>query len=275
MKCKIKDISIYYEIIGKGKPIIMLHGYAADHRLMSGCMEPVFGSNNNYKRIYIDLPGMGKSDKADWINNADVMLDIIIDFINKIIPNENFLIAGESYGGYLTRGVIYKMAHRIDGVLLICPVIISDYKKRNVPEHIVLVKDNILLSNLSSNDVDDFNSYAVVQSETIYERYNNEILSGIRISDNKFLKNFKANGYEFSFNVDKTNKKFNEPALILLGRQDCCVGYKDAWSILENFTRATFVVLDRAGHNLQIEQENLFNSLVGEWLIRVSEKTTF
>jgi len=30
-------------------------------------------------------------------------------------------------------------------------------------------------------------------------------------------------------------------------------------------------VLDRAGHNLQIEQEDLFNALVNEWLDRVED----
>jgi pimeloyl-ACP methyl ester carboxylesterase len=42
--------------------------------------------------------------------------------------------------------------------------------------------------------------------------------------------------------------------------------------LLENFPRATFAVLDRAGHNLQIEQQLLFNSLINEWLDRVEEK---
>ena len=31
------------------------------------------------------------------------------------------------------------------------------------------------------------------------------------------------------------------------------------------------VVLDRAGHRLQMEQEKLFNALVDEWLDRVEE----
>jgi hypothetical protein len=33
----------------------------------------------------------------------------------------------------------------------------------------------------------------------------------------------------------------------------------------------TFAVLDKAGHDLQIEQEKLFNALVNEWLDRVEE----
>ncbi|QUH20924.1 alpha/beta fold hydrolase [Alkaliphilus sp. B6464] len=272
MECKIKNISINYEVIGDGKPIIMLHGYSPDHRLMTGCMEPIFSVKDNYKRIYIDLPGMGKSESAEWITNSDVMLEIVIDFIERIIPNENFLLAGESYGGYLSRGIIYKMADKVDGVLLICPVIIANNKKRNVPEHVVLVKDNILLSELIPEDAENFNSMAVVQNNIIYERYKNEIISGVKIADIRFLESLKENGYEFSFDVDNINKKFDKPTLILLGKQDSSVGYKDAWNILDNFPRATFSVLDKAGHNLQIEQEELFNSLVNEWLIRVDKK---
>lgn len=39
MECKVKNIPIYYEVIGQGKPIVMIHGYTPDHRLMKGCME--------------------------------------------------------------------------------------------------------------------------------------------------------------------------------------------------------------------------------------------
>lgn len=271
MECKIKNISINYEIIGEGKPIIMLHGYYVDHRLMTGCMEPILSDKKGYKRIYIDLPGMGKSESAEWIINSDSMLDIVIGFIEEIIPNENFILAGESYGGYLSRGVIYNMANRIDGVLLICPAIIADYNKRDVPKHVVLVKDNMLLSKLTPEEAEDFNSGAVVQSKKIYERYDNEIMSGVKIADSKFLQNLQQNGYAFSFDVDKLYNKFNKPVLILLGKQDNCAGYKDSWNILENFPRATFAILDRAGHNLQIEQAQVFNSLVNEWLVRVNE----
>jgi pimeloyl-ACP methyl ester carboxylesterase len=56
----VKDIPIYYEIRGSGTPILMIHGWSPDHRLMSGCMEPVFqGKDTQWQCIYFDLPGMG------------------------------------------------------------------------------------------------------------------------------------------------------------------------------------------------------------------------
>jgi len=271
MECKMKNISLNYEVIGNGKPIIMLHGYHVDHRLMAGCMEPVFNNKDEYKRIYVDLPGMGKTKGENWIINSDVMLDIVINFIEKIIPSENFLLAGESYGGYLARGIVHKIANKVDGLFLLCPGIIMDFKKRNVPSHIILKSDDKLLSQLEPSDAEGFASIQVVQSEKNWDRYRDEILPGIRLADNNFLLNLQENGYAFSFDVDSLKDKFNKPTLMLLGRQDSGVGYKDAWSILDNYPRATFAVLDRAGHNLQIEQEELFNSLVSEWLVRVSE----
>jgi len=58
---------------------------------------------------------------------------------------------------------------------------------------------------------------------------------------------------------------------MVMGRQDSACGYHDAWGILENYPRGTFVVLDRAGHVLMIEQRKIFNALVNEWIDRVEE----
>ncbi len=271
MKCKIKNLDINYEIYGEGKPIIMLHGCYPDHRLMAGCFEPVLQGNKEYKRIYMDLPGMGKTKAEEWIKNSDTMLDIVIDFVHEIIPNKTFLLAGESYGGYLARGIVYKMGDWVDGLLLLCPCIIADVRKRNIPPHIVLKKDDSLLQQINPIDAEDFDDIAVVQNERTWKRYKNEILCGLKIADERFLSNLKNNGYAFSFDVDKLEEKYQKPTLILMGRQDSSVGYKDAWRILDAYPRATFCVLDRAGHNLQIEQEDLFKALVREWLVRVTE----
>lgn len=269
MKCNVKDVAVNYEVYGDGKPIIMLHGYSPDHRLMAGCMEPVFRNKDGYKRIYIDLPGMGKTKGENWITNSDVVLDIILNFIEQIIPDENFLLAGESYGGYLSRGLICKIADRVDGLLLLCPAIFAEKKRRDIPIHVVLQKDENLLAKLDPADAEDFNAMHVVQNTIIWERYRDEILSGIKVADFDFLSNFQAS---FSFNVDALDDNFNKPTVMILGRQDSSVGYKDAWRILDNYPRATFAVLDRAGHNLQLEQVEVFNCLIDEWITRVEEE---
>lgn len=65
---------------------------------------------------------------------------------------------------------------------------------------------------------------------------------------------------------------FDKPCLIVSGRQDNLVGYRDIWKTIENYPRASFAVLDMAGHALQIEQEEIFNVLVNNWLIRLQKQ---
>jgi pimeloyl-ACP methyl ester carboxylesterase len=78
----------------------------------------------------------------------------------------------------------------------------------------------------------------------------------------------------FSFPVDELPQPLGEPALFLLGRQDHVVGYRDSWKILEHFPRATYALLDQAGHAPDIEQMQLGQALISEWLDRVEASTS-
>ena len=119
-------------------------------------------------------------------------------------------------------------------------------------------------------DAEEFGSTSVVQDHPGWQRFRDEVLSGASIADGPFLKKIRQHA-DYSFDVDRLPQPFARPVVILLGRQDASVGYQDAWRILENYPRGTFAILDRAGHNLQIEQPLLFNALLSEWLDRVRE----
>lgn len=267
-----RDSKFYYEEVGEGNPFLMIHGFSCDCHLMKGCMEPIFKEYTNYKRIYLDLPGMGKSDAPDWINNSDDMLEFLISFINKVIPDDSFLLAGQSYGGYLARGILLEFKERIDGLCLICPVAIADSNLRTVPNPYILRKDEELLSDLNNKNPEEAKNFSdnfVIQNPYTYQRFHSEIQVGLSAANNSFLDRLKQN-YAFSFDVDdKKQALFIKPTLFLTGHQDDCVGYHDLWKIIDNYPRATFATLDGAGHNLHIEQQELFEQLVKDWILRI------
>ncbi|MFX1268717.1 MAG: alpha/beta fold hydrolase [Promethearchaeota archaeon] len=271
MLCELENIKVYYEILGKGIPILMIHGFMPDHRVLKGCMEPIFQNRTGFKRIYFDLPGMGKTEGKELIQSSDEIFEIIIKFIKNIIPNEKFLIIGQSYGGYLTRGLLHKYYDEILGICLICPLIKPNLKDRDLPELTPIVKNPTLIKKLDPQNRGEFEESAIIQSEYVWKRFKDEVLSGLKIADIKFLEKIYPNKYELSFDVDKLTIKFDRPTLFLLGRQDNSVGYRNALKIIENFPRASYIVLDKAGHLLQIEQKEIFNISVNEWLDRVLE----
>jgi pimeloyl-ACP methyl ester carboxylesterase len=275
MECQLEGISLHYKVYGDGHPIVSLHGFGPDQRSMIGCMEPIFRQRKGWKRLYLDLPGMGRTPGKDWIIDSDQMLDVMLSYVDAVIPDQHFVLAGDSYGGYLARGIVYRAPERVDGLLLICPMTVADSAERTLPPHVTLVRDSAYVSSTKPADRKEFESFAVVATQRTWQRTQEEVQVGFEAADEAFLSRLQSQGYAFSFDVDTGVVSFDRPTLILVGRQDGIVGYRDAWEILENYPRATFAVLDRAGHNLQIEQEELFNTLVGEWLDRVEENVAF
>ena len=270
MKCDLKNITIHYETFGEGKPIVMLHGWPIDHRVMVSTMEPIFQDHAGWKRIYPDLPGMGQTPGMDWITNQDQVLEIVLEFVENIVPGERFAAAGYSYGGYLGLGMVYLKPELMNGLCLIAPAVVGDYTRRDVPSHTTLVKDPELVSDLEQNLADAFQNFAVVQSRELLDSMVEVGLPARKIADHEYL-NRLSNNFEFSFDVGAPAKPFGGPTLMVMGRQDSSCGYRDAWDILENFPRGTYAVLDRAGHGLMVEQRKIFNALVNEWLFRVAE----
>ncbi len=268
MKYHYADITLNCEIVGEGKPVVILHGLGCEHKMMGACLEPVF-LKKYYKRFYIDLPGMGKSTGKPEYASSDKVLEILLCFINDNV-DENYLLIGESYGGYLARGILSKDSAHIDGMALLCPVVEPIKGKRVLPQIKIQFADEAFLEKLSLEEKNDFCEYAVLANEDTYHRYKTEIWPGIQEADSEFINELESH-YLFSFDVDKIihGLKYNKPVLFICGKQDTCVGYEDLWKLLKDYPRATFSVLDMAGHNLQIEQDQLFGQLMENWLLRV------
>ena len=132
--------------------------------------------------------------------------------------------------------------------------------------------DPDLLAQLEPDEAEGFAYAAVVQDQEHWARYQREWLPGLEAYDWQFYDRLLQHPpFSLDAEADASAEPFLKPTLILAGRQDHISGYRDAWDILENYPRATYAVLDRAGHRAQMEQEGLFNALVNEWLDRVEE----
>jgi len=271
MDCiQINGVEVYYQSIGTGRPILFLHGNPADHRSMMSAFEPVFEHQTGWQRIYIDLLGLGQTKGPDWIDSNDQVLDIILFFLDSVIQDQHFLVIGESYGGYLARGIAYHRSEYIDGMFLLSPVVKVDFTQRQLPERIVLFSDEEYVKSLPAELREALGNVAVVHSREVGDRLLKDYISAMRISDQVFLRRIRQK-YAFSFNTDLLTKTHEFPSLIILGKQDGIVGYKDQIELLSSFPRGTLAVLDRAGHVSELEQPTLFNALVSEWLDRVDE----
>jgi len=254
---------------GAGTAVLALHGWSPDHRLMLGCLEPVFAGRPGYRRIYPDLPGMGKSHAPPSIASSDDVLDAVHDFVDDTIGDAPFLLVGESYGGYIARALARRRADQVLGLALICPIGVAvEHAQRAVPRRQVLRANPELLARVDKRTAEEFAALSVVQTPETLRRFRDEVKTGLDLTDAEAMARIRKR-WTLS-EPPEGDTPFTRTTLILTGRQDDAVGYLDQFALLPHYPRATFAVLDVAGHNLQIEQPTLFEALMREWLDRVA-----
>ncbi|WP_409179799.1 alpha/beta fold hydrolase [Amycolatopsis sp. VS8301801F10] len=154
---------MHYVEHGSGTPVLAVHGWTPDHRLMTGCLEPVFARRPGFRRIYPDLPGMGES-PAGSARGSDDLVAALEDPVDDLIGDEPFLLVGESYGGYLARGLTRARPARVAGLALVCPVARPvPVLERDVPDHEVLRADPELMAGLDPAEAAEYGEMAVVR----------------------------------------------------------------------------------------------------------------
>lgn len=268
MECDLGRIIFSYETIGEGRPILMLHGWPLDRSEMVFEMERHFVGREGWRRIYVDLPGMGATPGPEWITCEDEVLEVLEEFIDRVIAGQRFAVAGTSYGGYLACGLVYRRAAQIDGVLLSVPGLLT--RPEDLPPRSTVHEDPAVIEEARAAGMGWVEEMAVTQNASLLE-YARALQAGAP-ADASFLERLVDNR-ELSFDVGRLPEPYRGPALFLTGRQDPGCGYAGAWGLLDRFPRASFAVLDGAGHLMWGEQPAVCEALVNEWLDRVERDT--
>ena len=87
-------ISYILHNLQQNKNIVFLHGWGSNKELMFNCFKYFF---NDYRHIYIDLPGFGKSDCNIALSTQDYTTIINI-FLAKLNLSKE-IVVGHSFGG--------------------------------------------------------------------------------------------------------------------------------------------------------------------------------
>ena len=276
MRFESDKATIDYEERGEGRPILLLHGWTMNRRVEMAPYEKIFATRPGFRRIYPDLPGMGRSAAKAGLRNQDDMLAVLLEFIDHVLPSGRFLLAGTSAGGYLARAIAVRRRPRIAGLLLRVPAIIPDVGRRTLPSFRPLVRDDALMAALDA-DQRTLLGDVIVQKRDYLESHGRrlrELVQPAIDGTSQAIVDIQADPkrYAVSFDLAEMEKGFEEPTLIVAARQDTVVGYRDAWTILESYPRATFATVDRADHGWPVESHDLLGALVDDWLMRIAER---
>ena len=98
-----KDVTLYYEKTGQGRPVILLHGNGETHEIFDKLVPEL---SKDYTVYAIDSRGHGKSTKVKTLD-YDIMAEDIAEFI-RILKLEKPMLYGFSDGGILGLILAYR-----------------------------------------------------------------------------------------------------------------------------------------------------------------------
>ena len=190
IKIENKKFEIAYDIVNPSyeKNIIFLHGWGSNKEIMK-CFKDAFP---NFRHIYIDMPGFGKSSN-DYILTTEDYSKITDKFLNELNIGKDIII-GHSFGGKVATLLKPKLLVLLASAGIIMPKPLSVKLK---------IKTYKLLKSLG---LGKFRKYFVSQDakemkENMYETFKNVV-------DENFSEIFK---------------NYNGKVLIFGGREDTAV----------------------------------------------------
>lgn len=258
MELRAGQVAVHVVEHGTGRPVLVLHGAGVDHREAEACFEPALAGVPGLRRVYPDLPGMGRTAAPETLRSADDVLDTLLDFADDVTGGTAHLLVGHSAGAYYAQAMAARRPAQVAGLALVCPLL---PEARDVPEHRVVAGPGGLGD-------DDFRSYFVVQTPEMLERYERHVAPAAALVDGTALERIGGR-----WQLTSGNAPYGGPTLVVAGRLDSTVGYAAAVDLLDVHPHATLAVVDDAGHALPHEQPELLRALLTEWLVRVERSS--
>ncbi|WP_405827604.1 MULTISPECIES: alpha/beta fold hydrolase [unclassified Streptomyces] len=255
MEIRVGQVVVHYVEHGTGRPVLVLHGAGVDHRETEACFEPALDGVAGLRRIYPDLPGMGRSTAPGTLRSADDVLDTLLGFADEVTGGSAYLLAGHSAGAYYAQAMAARRQAQVAGLALVCPLL---PRLRDVPEHRVVA---------GSGEIGDdvFRSYFVIQTPEMLERYERYVAPAAALVDEAALERI---GERWALTPDDA-PAYAGPTAVVAGRLDSTVGYAAAVDLVDHYPHASLAVVDDAGHALPHERPELLRALLADWIGRV------
>lgn len=274
---KINGTGIYCRVIGKGEPIIIVHGGPGmAHNYL---FKPFSKLANNNKLIFFDQRGNGLSD--EFKQNEKITVDNLVEdleALRKEFGIEKLVLAGQSWGAIIAINYAAKYPQNLKKLLLLEPAMgSSDY----IPEFA-----KTIMSRLSQSEKDEMlaliKNPSIKNDPVLYKKYDNiwfkayyydtkkQDPNRLDYMDSAMVKKAHAssamfNPYIGNFNLYDKMKIITCPLLIIHGEYDP-IPNESIQKMKEAVKHAELNIIKECGHFAHVEKEKEYFDLIRTFL---------
>lgn len=254
----INNKKVAYKVFGSGAPVMLLHGFAEDHKVW---MNQVKQLEKNYTVIVPDLPGSGDSEMLD-----NTSMETMADVVKFILENEKIeqtIVIGHSMGGYITLAFAEKYPQFLKGFGLFHSTAFADTeeKKEARRKGIDFITKNGAFLFIKQTTPNLFTEdYKLANADKVAKF----------IGDLSYFNPLSLIAYYHAMitRPDRTQilKNFSKPVLLLIGKNDSAVPYKDSLALTHLSSTTYVTILEHSAHMGMMEEINKSNEALESYL---------
>ncbi|MCB1115700.1 MAG: alpha/beta hydrolase [Chlamydiia bacterium] len=254
---KVNEIDLYYEVHGKGNPLVFLSGFSTHHMSWLSFVEDF---QNDFQVILLDNRGAGQSSAPQGDYTIEMMASdtlALLDHLN--IKKAGFV--GSSMGTAIVQTIAYLAPERFEKGVLIAPFhqlphpsllkIITTGKLMAAKVPIELVVETAIPWLFGSDFVAHPEKFRKKQEEMVKNPYP-QTAEGF-MGQFAALKEFDSSPF-----LEKMEGEF----LLLAGEEDLSSPIWCAKTLQQKLKRATLHSFPRTGHMVHVEKRNEIISLM-------------
>lgn len=137
----IDDGVVHYETVGRGRPVLFLHGWLGSWRYW---MSTMVALSDQYRAYALDLWGFGDSDKSKFRYHISDYVELLDNFISNLSIHQPALV-GHALGAVVALEYAKRYPERVQRLVAVNPPLHADY----INHRLLDFSDNSLLARLS------------------------------------------------------------------------------------------------------------------------------
>lgn len=241
------DIVLRASDTGKGKTIVLLHGYLETIEIWENTVSEL---SKIFRVITLDLPGHGLSGFCE----SDTTVDFMADCLKTLLDRQKVAeccVVGHSMGGYVALALAKKYPDTAKALCLFSSTPNADTEQKKIDRNreIELIRAGKFELILKTNISRGFANINV-------KKFDEEIFA---IEDT--AKVADTDGIIACLNAMKLREDMNDfmqlaqqKTLFIFGKHDNYITFDVAENIMQKYQQATYVILQNSGHNGFIEE---------------------
>jgi proline iminopeptidase len=276
MYAQINDSQIYIKRLGKGQPMLVMHGGPGlDHTIFRPWLDKL---DEQVELIYYDHRGNGRSTRpasmesithGTWAADADAL--------RTYLGFKKVILFGHSYGGYLAQEYAVRFGQHLAGLILCntgpafdyMPIVQANAAARGTPDALAALNE-VFAQN--KNDDSYLRSLWMRILPLYFKHYDPQIGRAMDEATSYSAAAWnqaKANCLP-KFNTLGRLKEIKAPTLILGGADDWLTPVEQSRRMHAKLPNSELVIFENSGHFLYIEETDKFITTIENWLARLN-----